>query len=116
MQPSIETPLFDPEMVYVECRNCGQPLIWEPGRTTALLAGAGIDISSVDATCLIVAERCPICRPDVHEFSLSVIRLPKQHAQDANNIREFLESVEAEIASDMGGNNLFRLKPSSGNA
>jgi len=33
---------FDPELLYVECAKCGQPVLWSPGDTTRILAWAGI--------------------------------------------------------------------------
>ena len=67
---------YDPELLYVECRACGKPVLWEPGRTTELLLAAGVDISRLDERCLILSEGCPVCRPhEEHGFPLAVLRI-----------------------------------------
>ncbi len=67
---------FDPELLYVECHNCGKPVLWEQGKTTALLAAAGVDLRSLDERCMIVSEGCPSCRPLEQEgFTLAVVRI-----------------------------------------
>ena len=68
---------FDPELLYVECAKCGQPVLWSPGDTTRILAWAGIDARSLDEKCMIVSERCPACQPGVQSFSTQVVRLRK---------------------------------------
>jgi hypothetical protein len=67
---------YDPELLYVECRACGKPVLWEPGRTTQLLLAAGVDVSRLDERCLILSEGCPACRPhEEHGFTLAVLRI-----------------------------------------
>lgn len=66
---------YDPEMIYVECRVCGNPVMWEPGRTTAILLHSQINPDSVDAFCLILTEGCKKCKPGAPEYPLSMIRL-----------------------------------------
>lgn len=66
---------YDPELIYVECRVCGRPVIWEPGRTTNLLADSNISPQSVDEHCLILSDGCRECNPGSDGFSLSMVRL-----------------------------------------
>lgn len=66
---------FDPELLYVECAKCGQPVLWSPGDTTKVLTWAGIDARTLDEKCMIVSEGCPLCRPDQRSFSTQVVRL-----------------------------------------
>ena len=40
---------YDPELMIVECAHCGRPVLWEPGRSTEVLAGVGIDPLELDA-------------------------------------------------------------------
>ncbi len=68
--------LYDPELLYVECRVCGKPVLWEFGKTTELLAAAGVDFTLLDAHCLILSEGCPVCRPRPEDgYMLAVVRL-----------------------------------------
>ena len=70
------SPLYDPELLYVECQLCGKPVLWEKGKTTELLLAAGMDISSLDERCLIVSEGCPACAPLEREgYVLAVVRI-----------------------------------------
>ncbi|MES9996849.1 hypothetical protein [Desulfovibrio aminophilus] len=66
---------MDPELIYVECAQCGHPLLWAAGDTTRILLGAGIDPASLDETCMIVSEGCPRCSPGEKVFSTHVVRL-----------------------------------------
>ena len=68
---------FDPELLYVECAKCGQPVLWSPGDTTRILAWAGIDATTLDEKCMIVSEGCPTCEPGKSSFSTQVVRLRK---------------------------------------
>jgi endogenous inhibitor of DNA gyrase (YacG/DUF329 family) len=68
---------FDPELLYVECAKCGQPVLWSSGDTTRILVWAGIDASTLDEKCMIVSEGCPTCQPGVQSFSTQVVRLRK---------------------------------------
>ncbi len=52
---------YDPEMLFVECAKCGNPIIWEKGRSTEILQSAGIDPLELDAQCLLVTDGCPRC-------------------------------------------------------
>jgi len=72
---------FDPELLYVECAKCGQPVLWNPGDTTRILAWAGIDSRALDEKCMIVSEGCPACQPDKKSFSTQVVRLRKSESE-----------------------------------
>jgi hypothetical protein len=69
---------FDPELLYVECSQCGQPILWEHGMTTRLLAMAGIDAAALDERCVIMSEGCPACRPGETSFTTQVVRLGRE--------------------------------------
>ncbi|MBU1042476.1 MAG: hypothetical protein KKF77_15385 [Proteobacteria bacterium] len=73
----MDTKRFDPELLYVECARCGQPVLWSSGDTTNILAWAGIDASALDAKCMIVSDGCPTCMPGQGSFSTQVVRLRK---------------------------------------
>jgi len=67
---------YDPELMMVECARCGRPVLWEPGRSTAVLASVGIDPLELDAHCLLLTDGCAHCRPRQKEgFSVQVFRL-----------------------------------------
>lgn len=69
-------PVYDPEMLYVECQICGKPVLWENGKTTELLVAAGVDVTRLDERCMIVSEGCPACSPGTAEgYTLAVVRL-----------------------------------------
>ncbi|WP_272701536.1 hypothetical protein [Desulfovibrio sp. Fe33] len=69
---------FDPELLYVECHRCGQPVLWKRGMTTKLLKLAKIDPSTLDERCVIISEGCPSCVPDETTFTTQVIRLNRE--------------------------------------
>lgn len=73
---------YDPEMLYVECRTCGKPIIWEKGRTTHILRQSGIDPSTLDANCLILSDACKSCKPHAEGYHLSIVRLASISQQD----------------------------------
>jgi hypothetical protein len=75
-------PVYDPEMLYVECNNCGKPIVWEPGRTTELLLRSRINPSALDEHCLILSDGCKECMPYSRGYSLSIVRLAGISAQD----------------------------------
>ena len=67
---------YDPELMIVECARCGSPILWELGRSTAVLAGVGVDPLELDAHCLLLTDGCPQCRPRQEGgFSVQVCRL-----------------------------------------
>ena len=67
---------YDPELMMVECARCGRPVLWEPGHSTAVLAGVGVDPLELDAHCLLLTDGCPQCCPRQEEgFSVQVFRL-----------------------------------------
>ena len=69
---------FDPELLYVECHQCGQPVLWKRGLTTKLLKLAKIDPSTLDERCVILSEGCPNCVPGETSFTTQVIRLNRE--------------------------------------
>lgn len=71
---------IDPELLYVECSQCGHPLLWGVGDTTSILRGAGIDLSSLDERCMIVSEGCPNCSPGEKVFPTHVVRLSQERS------------------------------------
>jgi hypothetical protein len=72
---------YDPELMIVECVRCGRPVLWESGRSTAVLAGVGIDPMELDAHCLLLTDGCPHCRPRQTEgFSVQVFRLTSEQS------------------------------------
>lgn len=73
---------YDLDLIYVECRFCGSPVLWEKGKTSHLLAASGIDTSLLDAECLILSDGCPKCRSDVSHFTLHVARMSSITPQD----------------------------------
>ncbi len=68
-------PGYDLDMVYVECRLCGKPVLWEKGNTSHLLRASGIDTKLLDAECMILSEGCPQCRPGESPYHLHVVRV-----------------------------------------
>ncbi|MCL1889973.1 MAG: hypothetical protein FWF99_05665 [Desulfovibrionaceae bacterium] len=66
---------YDPELLYVECKLCGRPIIWAPGRTTNLLLQSDINPLSLDEHCLILSDGCRECMPDADGFHMSIVRL-----------------------------------------
>ncbi|MEF2230872.1 MAG: hypothetical protein V3571_08085 [Pseudodesulfovibrio sp.] len=66
---------FDPELLYVECSQCGQPVLWRHGLTSKLLNMAGIDPSTLDERCVIMSDGCPGCKPGETSFTTQVVRL-----------------------------------------
>ena len=73
---------YDLDLLYVECRLCGKPLLWEQGRTRRLVLASGIDTTMLDAQCMIVSDGCPTCRSDTTHFQLHVVRLATLSPQD----------------------------------
>ncbi|MBQ4132884.1 MAG: hypothetical protein IJD04_04015 [Desulfovibrionaceae bacterium] len=75
------TPI-DPELLYVECRSCGRPVIWEPGKTTHLLKDAQVNPDILDSQCMLLTETCPVCRPDILAIKIQVVRLALTSDED----------------------------------
>ena len=73
---------YDLDLTYVECRFCGKPVLWEKGKTSLLLRASGIDLSLLDAECLILSDGCPNCQPDASPFHLNVVRVASITPQD----------------------------------
>lgn len=66
---------YDPELMFVECARCGTPVMWEHGRATVVLHGAGVHAADLDDHCMIVTDGCAHCRPEEKEYRLKVIRI-----------------------------------------
>ena len=67
---------YDPELLIVECARCGLPVLWERGRSTEMLAMAGIDPLELDPHCLLLTEGGPRCSPENHgKFNVQVYRV-----------------------------------------
>ena len=78
---------YDPELMMVECARCGRPVLWEPGRSTQVLEGVGIDPLEIDAHCLLMTDGCPYCRPrQVEGFNVQVFRLTPER-NSAHNVK-----------------------------
>jgi hypothetical protein len=75
-------PGYDLDLLYVECRFCSKPLLWEQGKTSLLLHASGIDTTLLDAECMILSEGCPNCQPNTPSFQLHVVRVAAFSAQD----------------------------------
>lgn len=78
--------IFDPEMLYVECEECGNPVLWEPGDTTRVLQEAGVDPRDLDERCVLLSKGCPSCRPEDTSFTTRLVRL--ERAADENGERD----------------------------
>ena len=66
---------YDLDLLYVECRFCGKPVLWEQGKTSLLLQASGIDTTLLDAECMLLADGCPNCQPGKSSFQLHVVRV-----------------------------------------
>ena len=73
---------YDLELLYVECRLCGKPVLWEHGRMQAIIKASGMDASLLDESCLILSEGCPMCKPEHSGFQLHMVRLTSFSPQD----------------------------------
>ncbi|CAK7004163.1 MAG: hypothetical protein DELT_00159 [Desulfovibrio sp.] len=73
---------YDLDLLYVECRLCGNPVLWDKGKTSRLIQASGIDVSLLDSECLILADGCPQCKPESAMYRLQVVRLAAFSAQD----------------------------------
>lgn len=80
-KPREEPKGYDPELLYVECGRCGSPVLWEPGRATALLTHAGVDPLEIDASCLLVTDACPACGA-ADEYSVRICRISDRHPNE----------------------------------
>jgi hypothetical protein len=74
--------VYDPELLYVECRLCGKPVLWEEGRTGAIIKAAGLDLGLLDESCLLLSDGCPACKPGRTGFQLHMVRLASLSPQD----------------------------------
>ncbi len=79
---SNKTKKFDPELMFVECHKCGQPLLWNEGEASQIVKQSGIDAKKLDAQCLILAEGCPQCSPGEGGYMVRVVRLREDGYKD----------------------------------
>lgn len=68
---------FDPELIFVECGNCGNPILWEDGKSTQVLLGAGVDPLEIDAHCILITNACPRCSKGKY-FSVQIARVQEK--------------------------------------
>ncbi len=73
---------FDPDLMYVECKRCGRPVLWNAGRTSEILRGAEIRRAELDSSCMILTHGCPRCTPGEKEFRLQVVRVDGLYAEE----------------------------------
>lgn len=73
---------YDLDLLYVECRLCGKPVLWDRGKTSLLLNASGVDTAMLDAECLLLSEGCPGCRPAGSPYHLQVVRITSFTPQD----------------------------------
>lgn len=69
------TRIFDPDLLYVECGKCGQPILWGPGQTKKILDAAEIGPGEIDEHCVIISDGCPSCQPGETSFSTQIVRM-----------------------------------------
>ena len=73
---------YDLDLLYVECRCCGKPVMWDKGKTSLLVRASGIDVTLLDSECMILSEGCPACRPRTPLFYMQVVRVAALSPQD----------------------------------
>ncbi|QJT10170.1 hypothetical protein [Oceanidesulfovibrio marinus] len=66
---------FDPALLYVECLECGRPVLWRPARTRSLIEAAGLLPEELDYSCLIGTYGCPHCAPELKSFKTMLVRV-----------------------------------------
>lgn len=79
---------YDLDLLYVECRLCGKPVLWDKGKTGLLVRASGIDVTLLDAECMILSEGCPACRPQIALFHMQVVRVAALTAHDIMLLNE----------------------------
>ncbi|GFM32586.1 hypothetical protein LN040_14210 [Desulfovibrio subterraneus] len=73
---------FDPDLMYVECKHCSRPVLWNKGRTSEILQDVDIVRVELDSSCMILTHGCPRCTPGVTKFRLQVIRADEVYAEE----------------------------------
>lgn len=66
---------YDPELLLVECSECGRPVLWGEGKTTDELARAGISREALGSHCLLMTDGCPRCHPEAKSFDTQLVCL-----------------------------------------
>lgn len=82
LEKNIHSVGADLDLLYVECRMCGKPVLWEKGKTSRLVYASGIDIGLLDLECMILSEGCPNCRPETPFFNMQVVRVAALSVND----------------------------------
>ncbi len=82
-QQVYEVGVFDPDLMYVECKHCGRPVLWSTGRTSEILKGVDVARAELDASCMILTHGCPRCEPGERQFRLQIIRVDGGYADEA---------------------------------
>ncbi len=88
---------FDPELLYVECLRCGSPVLWEPGRSTALVRKAGLNKAGLDSGFVILTLGCPDCSPGAISYETRVMPVSKA-------MLEGVDDGERHDPSEVSGN------------
>ena len=82
LEKSARSPGYDLDLLYVECHLCGNPVLWEKGKTSLLVSASGIDTSILDEECMLLSDGCPNCRPETGQFHLHMVRVTSLTPQD----------------------------------
>lgn len=69
---------FDPELLYIECSQCGRALNWERGETSAFVNKAGISLSVLDSSYMIYSVGCPACTPDQLGYFTKLVQVAEK--------------------------------------
>lgn len=77
---------IDPDLLYVECGQCGAPLLWGQGKTLRILQEAEVDVEELDASCMIISNGCPMCDPGAKTFSSQLVRLDPEPQSDQRSL------------------------------
>lgn len=73
---------FDLDLLYVECKHCGRPVVWNKGRTMEILEGVNLAEVALDSSCLILTHGCPRCTPGERKFHLQIVRADRVYAAE----------------------------------
>lgn len=65
---------YDPELLFVECKKCGAPVLWEKGQASHILETAGVDPLELDASCVLLSDGCPACTAQPH-YTVQIYRI-----------------------------------------
>jgi hypothetical protein len=65
---------YDPELLFVECKKCGAPVLWAQGQASQILASAGVDPLELDASCVLMSDGCPACSAQP-QYTVQIYRI-----------------------------------------